>query len=453
MPLEHCTSDGSPGWRFGQQGQCYTYTAGNATSEAAAKRKAVRQGLAIGGGQPPAEGFEQADFEDVLETVDMEGVEVMRAGGPWFGQNCPPGGAYFTPDDLRRIADASNAVQDETKPANKLGHSFNQALVKNSGLTEGEMPAIGWLTNFRASGDRIVADIKKVPRMVSKLIEAGAFRTRSPELSSFMSRETGATHKDVIRGLSWQGAKPVAITTLQDVIDLYADDLPAERVLYEGMGVSSEEDVRTFDFDAVEEDPPDGGGGDDGSADTTAMPEGESEVKFDEQRLTELREKLGLDPAADDAAIFEAVDALKERAENPPAPDPPDGGEGGGDGTDGGEQQQALPEGMVAMEANELAELKAMAEDGRSAKEELRVKDREEFLKDAMSKGKFAPAQLDEFRKDFDENPDLTRRLLARVEDRPELFEALGSDETGGAEDEQETRLYEELSQMTGVDA
>jgi hypothetical protein len=39
--------EGKPGWRWGEAGQCYTYTPGVASSEAIAKKRALAQALAI----------------------------------------------------------------------------------------------------------------------------------------------------------------------------------------------------------------------------------------------------------------------------------------------------------------------------------------------------------------------------------------------------------------------
>jgi len=47
MPLVRCRKDNKPGWKYGDSGVCYTYTANNKKSEAAAKLKAIRQGIAI----------------------------------------------------------------------------------------------------------------------------------------------------------------------------------------------------------------------------------------------------------------------------------------------------------------------------------------------------------------------------------------------------------------------
>lgn len=48
MPLMHCTGeDGKPGWRWGEEGACYTYVTGNKMSMMKAKKKAIGQAVAI----------------------------------------------------------------------------------------------------------------------------------------------------------------------------------------------------------------------------------------------------------------------------------------------------------------------------------------------------------------------------------------------------------------------
>lgn len=47
MPLKTCKSGGRPGYKWGASGKCYTYTPGNTQSRVVAKKKAIKQGLAI----------------------------------------------------------------------------------------------------------------------------------------------------------------------------------------------------------------------------------------------------------------------------------------------------------------------------------------------------------------------------------------------------------------------
>ena len=46
MPVKQCQEDGKPGYKWGDQGKCYTYTEGNESSKKQAKKKAAKQGQA-----------------------------------------------------------------------------------------------------------------------------------------------------------------------------------------------------------------------------------------------------------------------------------------------------------------------------------------------------------------------------------------------------------------------
>jgi len=46
MPIQSCSNEGKPGYKWGEQGSCYTYTAGDESSIKEAKKKAQIQGIA-----------------------------------------------------------------------------------------------------------------------------------------------------------------------------------------------------------------------------------------------------------------------------------------------------------------------------------------------------------------------------------------------------------------------
>lgn len=47
MPVQKCQKNNKPGYRWGTEGKCYTYTPGNKASRERAKNKAAEQGRAI----------------------------------------------------------------------------------------------------------------------------------------------------------------------------------------------------------------------------------------------------------------------------------------------------------------------------------------------------------------------------------------------------------------------
>lgn len=57
MPVEECSENGKPGWRWGS-GKCYTYPTGNKDASGKAKQKAYLQGAAATKGTMKEEGFQ-----------------------------------------------------------------------------------------------------------------------------------------------------------------------------------------------------------------------------------------------------------------------------------------------------------------------------------------------------------------------------------------------------------
>lgn len=48
MPVKQCQDKGEPGFKWGDQGKCYTYSPYNEGSKNKAKKSAILQGIAIG---------------------------------------------------------------------------------------------------------------------------------------------------------------------------------------------------------------------------------------------------------------------------------------------------------------------------------------------------------------------------------------------------------------------
>lgn len=68
MPLKRCEINDKPGWKWGDQGACYGYTAGDEASETAARKKALAQAAAMG--EFPGTGGNERSANVPLETRD-----------------------------------------------------------------------------------------------------------------------------------------------------------------------------------------------------------------------------------------------------------------------------------------------------------------------------------------------------------------------------------------------
>ncbi len=75
MPLNRCEDDGRPGWKWGDTGTCYVYTAGDEASEAAARKKAMGQAAAMG--EFPGTGSRNADLAFPTEILERRDSSVL----------------------------------------------------------------------------------------------------------------------------------------------------------------------------------------------------------------------------------------------------------------------------------------------------------------------------------------------------------------------------------------
>jgi ATP-dependent protease ClpP protease subunit len=153
----------------------------------------------------------------------------------------------------------------------------------------------------------------------------------------------------------------------------------------------------------------------DGSSNTTT--EGGSAVAFTTEQMTDLRRKLGVAEDADETTILAALDeSLSERAEAAPVTDP------------------TIPEGHIVIPEARLRDLEANAQRGADAASSLQVKEREDFLDSVRTK--FVPANRAAWAKEYDRDPDGTRKHFESTPDIIALVPAGHGQNDGADEDD-----------------
>lgn len=114
-----------------------------------------------------------------------------------------------------------------------------------------------------------------------------------------------------------------------------------------------------------------------------------------------LRERLGLAEDADEATILAAIDDLVDTATAPETGQPAE------------PVAASLPSGVVAIDEQTLAELRAAAEDGRAARAQQRTETRDRAIGDAIAAGKIPPARRAHFEQLWAADPDGATQTLA----------------------------------------
>lgn len=123
---------------------------------------------------------------------------------------------------------------------------------------------------------------------------------------------------------------------------------------------------------------------------STHPTEGGPAVAFSDEQITDMRRKLGVAEDADEATILAALDeSLEERADETVV-------------------NTNVPDGHVVVPEARLKDLETAANAGAEAAKRLQERDREEFLDSVRTK--YAPANRDAWAKEFDRDPEGTRK-------------------------------------------
>lgn len=147
----------------------------------------------------------------MLETVSKNGVEIFSTG--------VHNGDKYTRADLEAIVSAFNELGFE--PIVKAGHEPGQ---EKPGMMEKLFgaPSLGYVKALRVVGDKLLADLKDIPKRFANVINAGGFKKISPEIFFDLKDEaTGKIYPRVLRAIAFLGAALPAVTNLKDIEMLY----------------------------------------------------------------------------------------------------------------------------------------------------------------------------------------------------------------------------------------
>lgn len=174
-------------------------------------------------------------LEEDMETVDISNVEIL-AVGTWRGT---PETKTYNRKDLDEVVKSFKELtgnkQLNYEPPIKLGHDAGQKLLQKDGY-----PAAGWISSLKRVGDKLVANIKEVPKKIGDIVKAGGYKKVSSEV--YHEYEMGGkVYPLVLKAVSFLGGDIPAVKTLEDIVAQYGDSQEDQLdiVIYE-MGEKSE---------------------------------------------------------------------------------------------------------------------------------------------------------------------------------------------------------------------
>lgn len=148
------------------------------------------------------------------ETVNLFDQEICATGD--FGNNIK-----ITYETLQTIAKNFEKLKDKIKPPLTVDH-----------IESG--PALGWVENVRYAEDKLLGDIKDVPKQVADMIRIGAYRRYSPELYA-EGEIPGIQEKvdfPVLKAVSLLGAGIPRMKSLEDAKVLYNSEKNIDFILF-----------------------------------------------------------------------------------------------------------------------------------------------------------------------------------------------------------------------------
>lgn len=107
MPIQEAQSNGRPGYRYGSSGKVYTYTPGDDAAKLRAKKKAIRQGVAIG--------YRTGEAVKVLKNYSGQGVMIampipVEVASALGSRGVPPEDMHCTLAYLGKVQDLNADV-------------------------------------------------------------------------------------------------------------------------------------------------------------------------------------------------------------------------------------------------------------------------------------------------------------------------------------------------------
>lgn len=159
-----------------------------------------------------------------METREIKNLEIFRVG-QWNGDK-------YTAADLQGMVAAFNQVG--FKPTVKCGHESGQEDEATARKAFGA-PALGYVSALRLNGDRLVADLEKIPKNFYELIKAGAYSRVSAEVY-WSFADSGKTFPRVLKSVAFLGCDIPAIVSLKEIEGLYQRDAFGRVHAYDAQG-------------------------------------------------------------------------------------------------------------------------------------------------------------------------------------------------------------------------
>jgi hypothetical protein len=149
----------------------------------------------------------RANQSNFIKTAELRNVEILRAG-KWNGHDVKP-------EHLDEMI--KNYQAGVIEPYLNLDHDDKYTDRVKQAL---KVVALGFVSQLRREGDRLIADFKQVPAKIADYIKSGLLKKRSVEFYPRGYTTNGMTFNNVLKAVSFFGADVPAVNGLSDEFDV-----------------------------------------------------------------------------------------------------------------------------------------------------------------------------------------------------------------------------------------
>lgn len=157
-------------------------------------------------------------------SFSINGLEIF-AVGKWNGDS-------YTQKDLEAMVASFDKVG--FAPPLKLGHTEDQKFLQKDGL-----PAAGWVDRIYVKGDKLLADVSRIPKKVYALLKNGAYRHVSSEIYWNLKRGDSVFSR-VLKAVALLGVETPAVSGLSPIDAMLSQYMKAYK--------ASVEDTKAYTF-------------------------------------------------------------------------------------------------------------------------------------------------------------------------------------------------------------
>lgn len=166
-----------------------------------------------------------------MDTFELKDEEIF-AIGTWNGDR-------YDPSDLDKMVAAYNETSSIYQPKIKLTHEHPKG-----------WPAVGWMENVRRQGNKIIADLKGIPKKVFDAIKAGGYRSKSAEILWNVVVD-GKKHPYFLKAVALLGVDMKGVESISDMMaSLYSSDGGEARAY---KSEAPEGESKTYDLEKKED--------------------------------------------------------------------------------------------------------------------------------------------------------------------------------------------------------